>query len=297
MRPAPRNLALKLSTLIVATACFAVMSTGLVLSKNFRKMITLWGESVQLTVYLSQDNSVEGTEHIQKLLKASPEVETVRFITQEKALSDFRVQLASYAPDLTQDEELLQLIPASLEVSLKSSVPAGEQLGLLSNLASQVKNLEGVDEVSYGQEWVSKYSALVSAFEIVLNLLGLVILAASVFVMSNAIRASVSSRKDEIIVMEMIGATQAMVRKPFIAEGAILGALSSAFAIVLSFMLYTLMKNVLQGRLSFLQLSEHMAFLSVMGVLGFVLCGTLLGAFGSYLCVRRVNDGWAGSQG
>lgn len=297
MKPAPKNLALKISTLIVATACFAVMSTGLVLSKNFRKMITLWGESVQLTVYLSKDISASGTENVQKILKSSGEVESVRYVTQEKALSDFRTQLASYAPDLTQDEELLQLIPASLEVSLKSSVPASEHLGILSSLANRVKNLEGVDEVSYGQEWVSKYSALVSAFEVVLNLLGLVILAACVFVMSNAIRASVSSRKDEIIVLEMIGATQAMVRKPFIAEGALLGALSSTFAVGLSFMLYTLMKNILQGRLSFLQLSEHMIFLSFVGVIGFVLCGTLLGAFGSYLCVRRVNDGWAGSQG
>lgn len=297
MRPAAKNLALRLSTVIVATACFAVISTGLVLSKNFRKMITLWGESVQLTVYLSQDISASGTDNIQKILKSSAQVESVKYITQEKALGDFRTQLASYAPDLTQDDELLQLIPASLEVSLKSSVPAAEHLGVLKSLAAKVKNLEGVDEVSYGQEWVSKYSALVSAFEIVLNLLGLVILAASVFVMSNAIRASVSSRKDEIVVLEMIGATQSMVRKPFITEGAVLGAMSSAMAVVLSFLLYTLMKNVLQGRLSFLQLSEHMTFLSLVGVLGFVLCGTLLGAFGSYLCVRRVNDGWAGSQG
>ena len=142
-----------------------------------------------------------------------------------------------------------------------------------------------------------KYAALVGAIEITLQALCVVILLASLFVMSNVIRASVQSRKDEIVVLEMIGATPSMIRKPFMMEGAFLGVSSSVLAMGLCFVVYIGIKNLLTTKLSFLQLGQHIQFLGPMVLVAFVLVGTALGALGSYLCVRRINDGFAGSQG
>ncbi|WP_347355913.1 permease-like cell division protein FtsX [Bdellovibrio sp.] len=297
MRPPRKNWALKLSTLVVVTACFVVMGAALLISQNFRNILTLWGEDVQMTVYLAQDLSDSGRENIQARLKENDEVGAVKFISQEKALGDFRLQMASYAPDISQDEELLRLIPASFQVQLSSSVATADQMPVLQKLAEQVKGLQGVEEVSYGQDWVEKYAALVSAIEITLRALCLVILLASLFVMSNAIRASIQSRKDEIVVLEMIGATPSMIRKPFLIEGAFLGVLSSLMAMVLCFVVYVGIKNLLTTKLSFLQLGQHIEFLGPIVLVAFVCVGTALGAFGSYLCVRSINDGFAGSQG
>lgn len=297
MRPPRKNWALKLSTLVVVTACFVVMGAALLISQNFRNILTLWGEDVQMTVYLAQDLSDSGRESIQARLKENDEVGAVKFISQEKALGDFRLQMASYAPDISQDEELLRLIPASFQVQLSSSVATADQMPVLQKLAEQVKGLQGVEEVSYGQDWVEKYAALVSAIEITLRALCLVILLASLFVMSNAIRASIQSRKDEIVVLEMIGATPSMIRKPFLIEGAFLGVLSSLMAMVLCFVVYVGIKNLLTTKLSFLQLGQHIEFLGPIVLVAFVCVGTALGAFGSYLCVRSINDGFAGSQG
>jgi len=297
MRNPTKNWALKISTLVVATACFAVMSASLLLAQNFKNLLTLWGEDVQMTVYLSQDISDKGRQDIEEKLKASGKVGDIRLITQQIALTDFRAQLASYAPDLSQDEELLKLIPASLQVRLASDISAADQTKELQALAAQIRPLQGVDEVSYGQDWVEKYSALVSVLETTMRLLGIVIVAAALFVISNAIRASVQSRKEEIIVLEMIGATYSMIRKPFLVEGAVLGAVSSALALVICFVLYTGIKGLLVSKLSFLQLGEHLQFLSPAFLILFVIGGAALGAFGSYLCIRRINDGYAGSQG
>lgn len=297
MRPPRKNWALKLSTLVVVTACFVVMGAALLISQNFRNILTLWGEDVQMTVYLAQDLSDSGRENIQARLKENDEVGAVKFISQEKALGDFRLQMASYAPDISQDEELLRLIPASFQVQLSSSVATADQMPVLQKLAEQVRGLQGVEEVSYGQDWVEKYAALVSAIEITLRALCLVILLASLFVMSNAIRASIQSRKDEIVVLEMIGATPSMIRKPFLIEGAFLGVLSSLMAMVLCFVVYVGIKNLLTTKLSFLQLGQHIEFLGPIVLVAFVCVGTALGAFGSYLCVRSINDGFAGSQG
>lgn len=283
--------------MVVVTACFVVMGAALLISQNFRNILTLWGEDVQMTVYLAQDLSDSGRENIQARLKENDEVGAVKFISQEKALGDFRLQMASYAPDISQDEELLRLIPASFQVQLSSSVATADQMPVLQKLAEQVKGLQGVEEVSYGQDWVEKYAALVSAIEITLRALCLVILLASLFVMSNAIRASIQSRKDEIVVLEMIGATPSMIRKPFLIEGAFLGVLSSLMAMVLCFVVYVGIKNLLTTKLSFLQLGQHIEFLGPIVLVAFVCVGTALGAFGSYLCVRSINDGFAGSQG
>ncbi|MFV8256808.1 cell division protein FtsX [Bdellovibrio bacteriovorus] len=297
MRPHQKNWALKVSTLVVVTACFVVMGAALLVSQNFRNILTLWGEDVQMTVYLSQDLSEKGRQDIESKIKENENVAGVKFVTQEQALGDFRSQMASYAPDISQDEELLRLIPASLLVQLKSDVAAAEQTTVLQSMAGKLRQLEGVDEVSYGQDWVEKYAALVNAIELTLRALCLVILAASLFVMSNAIRASVQARKDEIVVLEMIGATPSMIRKPFLVEGAVLGVVSSVLSLGLCFGVYIGIKNLLTTKLSFLQLGEHIQFLGPVLLVVFVVAGTGLGALGSYLCVRRMNDGFAGSQG
>lgn len=297
MRAPQKNWALKVSTLIVVTACFVVMGSGLLISQNFKNILTLWGEDVQMTVYLANDLSEEQIKEIEGKIKATPDVSEVTFVNQDKALTDFRAQLASYAPDMSKDEELLHLIPASLQIKLSEEINAGEQTTVLKNMANSFRQLNGVDDVSYGQEWVEKYSSLVAALSGTMNVLGFIILVAALFVISNAIRASIQNRKDEIVVLEMVGATSRMVRRPFLIEGATLGLSSSILAVFLCFFLYTGIKNLLVSKLSFLQLGEHLSFISPLSILLFIVGGACLGAFSSYICIRRLNDGYAGSQG
>lgn len=296
MRTQTKNWALKVSTMIVVTACFVVMGAALLVSQNFKNILTLWGEDVQLTVYLDPDISQSGREFIEGKLKGSGKVGEIQLITQEKALSDFRSQLASYAPDITKDDELMRLIPASLQVRLSPEISPADQSRTLRELAGEVRGIEGVSEVSYGQDWIEKYAALVMAMETTLRLLGFVILAAALFVISNAIRASIQNRRDEIVVLEMIGATSAMIRKPFMVEGAVLGCTSSFVAMVFCFGIFAGLKNLVVAKMSFFQLGEHLSFLSPWLVVVFVIGGAFLGALASYLCVRRLNDGYAGIQ-
>lgn len=291
-----RHWPLKVSTLVVVTACFVVMGSALLVSQNFKNLLTLWGEEVQLTVYVSSDISKKSIEHIEKTLKESGQVSEVSYISQERALVDFKAQMASYAPDMSQDEELLRLIPASFQVKLAPHIPASEQAQVIKSLALKTRDLNGVDEVSYGQDWIEKYAALVSAIQITLRLLGFVIVSAALFVISNAVRASVQNRKEEIIVLEMIGATFTTIRKPFLVEGATLGFGASVFGILLCFGIYTAIRNVLISQLSFLQLGAHISFLTPVTMIVFMIFGTSLGALASYLCVRRINDGFAGLQ-
>jgi cell division transport system permease protein len=296
MKTSRRNWALQLSTLIVSTACFVVMGGALLFSQNLKHILTLWGEDIQMTVYLSPDLTQAQQTRIEQFLKNEPHVKDVSLVTQEKALNDFRSQLATYAPDLVKDDDLLKLIPSSYQLNLDSQLDSRQQIVTLQSIAAQAKTLEGVDEISYGQDWVEKYSVFVTVIQWVIEALALIIVCASVFVMSNVIRALVSSRREEIEVMELVGATAAMIRKPFLIQGAQMGFFASALSVFICFGFFKLVQSVFIHQLSFLQLSSQLRFLSLPGVVSFVLAGTAVGALGSYLCVRKINDGWAASQ-
>ncbi|MGZ3793619.1 MAG: cell division protein FtsX [Bdellovibrio sp.] len=297
MNPSQKNWGLKISTFVVVTACFAVMATTLLVSQNFKKFLTLWGEEVQMTIYVAENISDKNYQYIEDKLKASGKTKNVQLITKEKALEGFRTQLASYAPDVAQDSELLKLIPASIQVSLADTVPIAEQLTVLRSLSAELKEMEGVDEVTYGQEWITKYAAFVSAIEAAFGVLGMVILAASLFVMSNTIRASIQNRKEEIVVLEMVGATSSMIRKPFMLEGALLGSGSSIMALAFCFTVFIYIKNLLVSKLNFIQLGENLQFISVSAITSFIVLGGLLGMAASYICVRNINNGFASRQG
>ncbi|QLY25342.1 ABC transporter permease [Bdellovibrio sp. KM01] len=272
------------------------MATSLLISKNFRNVLTHWGEDVQLTVYLSSDISAQGRDELEKYFKNHKDIGNFNLVTQDQALSDFRAQLASYAPDISKDDELLKMIPSSYQVKLKTEIATDAQSSILQAIATDLKGRSGIDDVSYGQDWVEKYSAFVSAINLALNLVGVVVLCASIFVMSNAIRASVQVHRDEIVVFEMIGATAAMIRKPFLKEGALLGFIASTLSMGIAFGMYTVGKSIVDTRLSFLRIGEQLSFVSPWMIAVIIIGGTVMGALASYLCVRKINDGYAAAS-
>lgn len=288
-----KNWALQFSTLVVVTACYLVVTISVLLSQNLRKILTVWGEDLQMTVYLTDNSEALDVEALQKKIEAQKNVGKVKFISKERALSEFRGQMASYAPDILNEKDLLSLIPASFQVSLSESVAAMEHVKILENLASLLKTEKTVAEVSYGQDWVQKYSRFLFYFQRACEAVGIIILGAALFVLSNVIRASVQSRRQEIEVLELIGATPGMIRRPFLLEGATLGLVSSALAVGLAYILFTGITGMFQRELQFLQLAEHLKFLNRGLIVIFCLIGAFLGAVGSYLCVRQINDGWA----
>ncbi len=296
MKHRGNNFALHLSTLVVATACFVVMGSALLISQNLKSILTLWGEDMQMTVYLAQDLSSAQQKKIEDFLHQQKNVQEVVLVNQEKALGEFRTQLASYAPDLAKDDELLKLIPLSYQVRLDSTLSSTEQVATLKSIAAEGKSIEGIDEVSYGQDWVEKYSIFVSAIQAAVQILALVLVCASIFVMSNAIRAFVQSRYEEIAILELVGATPSMIRRPFLLQGAQTGLVASVLALAGCFAIHRFLKSFFMAQLSFLQIGSHFVFFSLSTSLVLILAGTLLGGFASYLCVRKINDGWAARQ-
>lgn len=288
--------ALKFATFFVITSCYLVIAASLVFGLNLKSLLSQWGEDVQMTVYLSPEVTEVQKQAIERDLGSQAAVENFEFISQAKALDDFREQIASYAPDVTKDEDLLTLIPASYQIRLQKNIPITDQTQALKDVEHAMAKLGGVDEVSYGQDWIEKYSALLQVVDIVFYALIFIVVIASLFVASNSLRASIANRRDEIVVLEMVGATFSSIRRPYLIEGALTGLFAAVVAVALSALGVYLFKSQASGVLSFLKLNETIRFLSVFGSVGLLLAGTGIGALASFMCVRSINDGYAGSK-
>lgn len=291
-----KKIMLRFSTFLVLTASFAVVSGMILVGENLQKILTLWGESLQMTVYLSENISSENATEIETSLKNNSQVDQIKFVTKEAALGQFQEQMASYAPDLLKDQDLLQFIPSSFQFSMNQKMTPGEQLQAMSFLADQLKKKQGVDEVSYGQDWVQSYSQVTRALKTAGLVFGLVILFSALFVISNCIRSSIYQRKEEIEVLELIGATARYIRRPFLIEGVVLCGVSVIAGVSLCFGLYLVVQQSLKSELALLQIANHIQFISPSVLISFAMGSLVVGYVAALICLRSLNDGWAASQ-
>jgi cell division transport system permease protein len=281
---------------LVMVAGISLIVAILTFSQNLKTILTVWGENLQMNAYLSEEVSSEEVAVIDQLLKSNDKVEKIEYIDQKNALEMFRQQMAQYAPDLAADQELTKAIPASFQIALSSQIPAEKHMPEMVALAQQIQAMKGVEEVSYGQEWIKSYAAILSGIDWIGLIFISVIFLGALFVAANVIRSSISQRRDEIELLELLGAPRNFIRAPFIAEGAVMGFLSSLVAIALSFGVFKSALTAMSAELSLLQMANLLKFLSLNQILVVVVFSTLFSALAAYLCLKNINTGWSASQ-
>ena len=287
---------LQFSTLLILAASFSVVAGVLLVGENLQRVLTLWGESLQMTVYLSENISPEATDELRETLNQDQELEKVQFVSREQALNQFREQMASYAPDLIGDSDLLKLIPPSFQFSVSKNIAPEEQLSAMQAIASRLQVHPGVEEVSYGQDWVKSYSQVTMALRWAGIIFISVILAAALFVISNCLRSSIYQRKEEIEVFELIGATSNYIRRPFIIEGIALCLFGSLLGLGICFGFFMVTQEALKGQISLLQIAQHIQFLQTPTLVALVVGSVVIGWLSALHCLSSLNDGWAASR-
>lgn len=288
--------AMQLATLVVLTGTFTVVALFFLLQANFTQVLTQWGEKVQLAVFLSDSASEAQVAEIKTKLEDTGHFSEVRYVSKQSAAETFRRQMGTNAPELLADPEFGNPLPASFEARLRQSMNSNQTYKTLVDLAKSLESIPGVEDVSYGQGWIENYASLLRAFSSSSWLLILVMIAGSLLVVGNAIRSAIFQRREEIEVLELIGATPSYIRLPFLVEGAVLGFLASLMALGICFGLHLWQHAVATQKLGFWGLAAEAKFLSVSQSIGLVGLGTWFGVLGSYICVRHIATGWAAAR-
>lgn len=264
-------------TMVIA---FLIFDAFILIFVNLNHWTEEWGRPLTMSIYFKGTPERVVLESIEKELLHFPGVTIKRFISKDDAMETLRRQLGDKAGLLDGLEE--NPLPASLEIIL-SRDKTGDPLPY--QMKTRLETIDGVDEVQYSQEWIKRFQAIVRAVKIIGAVLGGLLFLAALFIITNTIRLTIYSRKDEIEILKLVGATNGFVKTPFLIEGSIQGFLGGSGALMVLFVLYlTLMYK---ADLSIGFASFDVIFLSPKLALFLMLMSTLIGFVGSMVSLGR----------
>jgi cell division transport system permease protein len=280
---AKRGLREDLTLYVVAvsslTVAFLCLAATLLAVQNLSGLADTWGESRRMTIYLVDGARRSDVEQLIVLLDGLPEVRTVEHVSAAEARTEFldQTRLEGELGDLPPD-----VFPASLEITLGADVTVQRA----ANVASRVQRFFAVDDVETYAGWFGQLEALLSTGRLLALGLSLLVGFCVLAVIGNTIRLALASRRREIEVMKLCGATDAFVRGPFVVEGALSGFAAATIAVVLLGVSYLALRGQLDGSLALLTGTE-ISFLTFPTVAAMIASGGLVGAFGSAVSLRR----------
>jgi cell division transport system permease protein len=269
--------AIGLGTMVVSLLIFG---SFLLLFVNLDNWIQGWGHSLSMSVYLKEGVTEAKRAGISTAIKAVPGAEIKRFVSKEDAMKELRSALGSQAGLLEGLSK--NPLPASYEVVFKNS--EGKKADP-QELKRWLEAVDGVEEVQYSEEWLDRFEGVMDMVTLVGFVIGSLLCMGVLFIVTNTIKLTIYSRKEEIEILKLVGATDWFVKMPFLLEGMIQGLLSGILAVLI---LYA-------GHLA---LSAKKMHLLGPAVLDFVflppgyaaalcLISTLLGLVGSFIAVGR----------
>jgi cell division transport system permease protein len=266
-----------------------VFGAFLLLQENLERLLTGWGNQIQIQAYLKSGFATAETQALHNRIKAFPEVEGVRFISRDQAWSEFRTALGAQAGVL---EGLpADVLPASFEIAIK---PEFRDAPLVEELAQRLRKQEGIATVEYPQEWVDRLSLVILAVQWAKWLFGGVLFLATFFIVGSTVRLAILARRDEIEIMQLVGASEELIQAPFVLEGMLQGVAGAVFSVLALWGLFVFFRGQMPASLNLFGPVNQLQFLQVNSILVILLIGWLLGATGSLFSLRRFLKTWHG---
>ncbi len=274
-----RNFSLSIASILCVTITLILVSVSIIVAFNIKNVTDKIESELTIVVYLEGNTSEENAMLVQEKIESLSKVESVTF----KGKDDWKVEMSEYDEtfntilDYLDDNPLMD----SLTVKIKN-------VSELSSVADYIKTLDYVKNVKYGEGMVDN---IVSAFDI-FQKISLIIVASLVvvtaFLISNTIKLTIFSRRNEIEIMRLVGASNISIKLPFIFEGFIIGVLGSIIPILVTIYGYVILYSRLNGKFfsSLIVLIKPYNFIFyVCGVL--IIVGAVVGMIGSLKAVRK----------
>lgn len=269
----------------MAIIVFSLFTFGLFVltAENLSGMIGRWTENVRINVFLVKGTQRQSITKLESFVKASPVVSHYQFVNEEEALKRFQ----SYYPGMKQLTTELDTnpFPSSLEITVRKEAQNKSTVQDFVNLLRKEKQVE---DVEYDQEWIDRIHFIIRFVRIVGFLFGGILMFTATFSIGNVIKLMVLSRKDEIEIMKLVGATNGFIKGPFLTEGILQGLLGGLAAVACLYLLYSgILAKVNSLNAPFFS-ADLLHFLSTNMILAVISGGMIVGFFGSFFSLIRL---------
>ena len=266
-----------LSTATIALALF-VLGGFLLVTANLERLSAEWSTAAELSVYLRDEVTQAERQAIETALAPGDVVSSRDYVSKADALVRFKQTFGDLAGviDTLGDNPL----PASFEVRLRTDPAARSGVDAL---AARLQRTPGVADVRYDRQWLNRVLSAIRVIRGVGLALGAILTIAAALTVANVVRLALYARRDELEIMNLVGAPQAYVRGPFLMEGVLQGGIGALLAILtLAVVFFALRARYLTPLASAINLSS-VQFLPVELCLLLLVGGMAVGCLGGFV--------------
>ena len=260
-----------LAVFISLTLTFGTVVFGEVVRVNTLQ----WAEDVRVIAFLQDDVTAEATVELQEEVSSWPQVSDVFYVSKQEAFDEAVVLFSNDEAMLRVLEENPDLLPASLRV--QPTDPEDYDL-----IVTRLESTPGVQKVESAGDAIDAMIALRDGLQIMFWLLAVALGVAAVALIANTIHMAIYARREEIEIMQLVGASNWFVRTPFLIEGALEGLIGGALAVAFIVVAQQLAVDRLADLPDWINLAIQNDFLLRQGAL-VLLFGVLAGLIGSSL--------------
>ena len=248
--------------------------------KNINVALGSWSENNALTIYLKPDTTDQEKDKLLQFLKSSdPHSESV-FVSRNQAAKEFQKSIGSYASGILNDDELIDLVPETIEIFPDKAKSLAEKISFFQFLSNELIQFPEVEESVFGIDWLQKFSIVDRFFKLIGYVSFIVLLLSMGFLSALMVRVLIDDARSEIEVFNLLGATRWSIFKIFLKDLCVTVALSLVLSFAVTYLLFASVKsavaqnglgNFVAEKMLFLNFDEGFAFCLMVIVFIFVI--------------------------
>lgn len=274
-----RNFSLSIASLTCITITLILVSLAMVIAENVNHFTKSIEEELTIVVYLKEDVTADEKVNIENNIKKLPSFDSYEYKSKE----EWKLEMQSTSDELNTALSYLDTNPLldSMTIKLKD-------ITQLSSSAQTIRELPGVKSAKYGEDTVDQMVIIFNVVEKATIVIVAALILVTAFLISNTIKLTIFSRRNEIEIMRLVGTSNLVIKQPFIFEGLILGIIGAIIPIIITVYGYIIFYDHFDGYLfsHIIELIQPSSI--VLNVSLYILIiGALVGMFGSWRAVRK----------
>ena len=281
LRRSGRSALVSIGTIAIA---FVTLGGFLLVSVNVQGVLDQWLQAAEMSIYLHDTASAEDRLALEQFLRSQPMVAEVEYVSREQALEKFRADFPELRDITTGVGE--NPFPSAIEVRLRTE-NGGDAAA--DNLSKEVAGRPGVSDIRYDRRWLARLVGAVTTARLAGALAAGILMLGAAFTVAAVVRLSLYARRDELEIMQLVGAPFSYIRGPFVVEGLLLGGIGATVALIVISILYSTLSRWLGSDLAGYGGIGQLRFLGITEFVMMLLGGVGVGAAAGTVASRAVR--------
>ena len=276
-----RNFSLSLASISCISITLIIVAIAILLSLNINNFAKMIKEDVTIVVFVNREVEEEEISEIRKKLDRIENISNIEYKSKVQLKEEMQASSSMLEATMKEWDEEENPLKDTFQIRVK-------ELEHIDKTASDIEKIEGINSVNYGETMVNSFLSAFKVLEKGTIIAVVLLIVVTIFLIINTIKLTIFSRKREISIMRLVGASNFSIKMPFVIEGMVLGIIGSIIPILMVIYGYYAIYEHFGGQLysSLIKLITPEPFIYFVSLIVLAV-GILVGMIGSYQAVRK----------